>query len=187
MRTFFLIFAFLNSISSLAQKTLKDVEDKKIMARIVFIKAKTDSFLLSSFDKKIRSNFVLNFPSCGYYRGELHFLYQFLNSDQPNPSDINNSTHYYKFTDSNIGLNTEIGIYFYEYNGTETKFSTIGDSLMFDALNKLYNKGLVKKALEKISSLRLKNPYTVIEIDKSQKAYNIILKDKYLPHNFIIR
>lgn len=166
--------------------SLQDIEDKKIVHRIEFIKAKTDSFLLTHFKGNIKPKFEFDFPSCGYFRGELRSIYQFLNSDKPDPDDLNNLTHYYNFFDRRINLNTDIGIWFYQYKDIKMEFQTTSDSLKFEALDKVYNKGLINKIMAKIIQLKLKSPYIVIQVDEKRRTFDLILKDKSLPHNFFI-
>jgi hypothetical protein len=165
---------------------LQDVEDEKIVQRIEFIKAKTDSFLLTHFKKNIQSKFQFDFRSCGYFRGEFHSIYQFLNSDKPKPDDLYNLTHSYDFIDKNINLKTDVDIWLYQYQDIKIQFHTTTDSLKYEALNKIYNKGLISKIKARTAELKLKYPYIEIYVDEKAKTFTIILKDKSLPHNFYI-
>ena len=166
--------------------TLQEIEDKKIVERIKFIKAKTDSFILISFTKKNRTKFQWEFQNCGYFQGEAHYIYQSLNSDKPNPDDLKNLTHNYSFFDREINLKTDLDIYFFECKGIEVRFQTTVDSLRYVALNKIYNHGLFSRIKAKATEVKFRNPYIVIQTDKKAKTVFVILKDKILPHNFFI-
>jgi hypothetical protein len=186
MKTLLFISLLLTATCTVGQMTLQEVENKNVVKRIEFIKAKTDSFLLTHFKGNVRSKFQLDFLSCGYFRGEFRSIYQFLNSDKPEPKELNSLTHYYDFVDKSINLKTNVGIWFYEYKDIEMQFQTISDSLNYEALSKIYNKGIYSRIKAKIIELKLKNPFTIIQVDEKNRTFNIILKDKALPHNYFI-
>ncbi len=156
------------------------------MDRVKFIKAKTDSFLFAHFQKKIVSKFQFEFSGCGYVRGEMRSVYQFLNSDNPEPSDINNLTHNYSFFDKEINLTTDIDIYYNQDQNIELRFQTLEDSLRYEALSNIYKRGLLNRIKAKAKEAKFKNAYVRIEVDKIRNTFNIILKDKVLPHTFFI-
>jgi hypothetical protein len=186
MRTLLFISFLLTTTSALGQMTLQDIEDKVIVQRIEFIKTKTDSFLLTHFKKNIRPKFQFDFLSCGYFRGESRSIYQFLNSDKPEPDDLNSLTHFYIFFDKGINLMADIGIWFYQYQDIKMEFKTISDSLKYEALNTIYNKELITKIKTKIIDLKLKRPYFIIQVYEKRRTFDIILKDKSLPHNYFL-
>ena len=181
----FILFCFIQ-ISSFGQMRLNDITDKSILDRIEFIKVKTDSFLLGHFNARTKSKFKFEFLKCGYLRGEFRSVYERLNIDKPEPLDLNNLTHHYSFIDKDINLLTDIDVYYFEVTDIEIRFQTSVDSLKYEALNKIYNQGLLPKIMRKINETRLKDPFVIIEVDKIKSTFNIILKDKNLPHNFFI-
>ena len=124
--------------------------------------------------------------NCGYLRGEFHSVYERLNIDGPDPLDLTNLTHNYTFTDKEINIQADIDIYYFEGTDIEIRFQTTVDSLKYEALNKIYNTGLLIKIKTKIKETRFKNPYIIIDVDKKHNIYSLILKDKNLPHNFFI-
>jgi hypothetical protein len=172
--------------SSIGQVALENVQEEKLIQRIELIKIKTDSFLLTPFKTNVRSKFKLDFVSCGYFRGEFHSTYHFLNSDKPDPMDLNDLTHAYTFFDKEINLQTDITIQYRDYDGVKMRFQGTVDSLTFEALNRIYNKGFINKIKAKNTQLKLKNPYVQIQVDEADKTFEIILKDKFLPHNYFI-
>ena len=183
----FLFMSFLLAATCLkGQMSINDIQDKKIAHRIEFIKAKTDSFLLTHFTKDIRSKFQFEFSDSGFFQGEFRYSYGFLNETIHNVEGVNNTTHYYVFFDKSIGLKTEIGIWFYQDEKIKMDFEQKSDSLIFKALSNIYKEGLFKKIKAQIVAHKLKNPYTVIQVHKKEGTFDIILKDKSLPHNFFI-
>jgi hypothetical protein len=181
----FILLLFI-CISSFGQMTVNDIQDKKIKERIKFLKSKTDSFLLSKFSKIIKRKLSFDFTSCGFFMGEIRENYQFLNSNKFEPLDINNLTHSYSFIDKGINLKIDIDIYFEQYKIVEIRFQKISDSLKFISLDKIYNKGFLQKIKQRIKEAKLKQYYVEIDIDEKQKTFNIILKDKLLPHKYFI-
>jgi len=171
---------------SFGQKTLHDIKDKTILDRIEFIKSKTDSFLLSHFQNRIKPKFQFEFLHCGYTNGEFLRWYGYLDSTDDRPNEINNVRHNYSFTDKDINLNCDINVYFYQYNSIELHFQTTVDSLKFTALDKIYNQGQFQKIKAKIQEVKFKQYYTVIQVNSKLLTYDIIVKDKSLPHNYFI-
>src|SRR5687768_1380343 len=133
MKARLFISFFLVSFFSFGQAAIGDIEDKKMLQKIEFIKAKTDSFLLTNFQKRVKSKFQFEFLNCGYFNGEMRFAYQFLNSDKSEVTDINNLTHNYSFLDKDLNLSTDIDIYFYEDESIGVRFQTTEDSLKYAA------------------------------------------------------
>jgi len=186
MKSLIFIPLFFTSIWTSGQVTISDIKDKVIQERVMFVKAKTDSFLFSKFSKKIRPDFKFEFTNCRFLAGEMWENYQFLNANKFEPLDINNLTHNYSFFDKLINLKTDIDIYLYQDKSFDIQFQKTTDSLKFLSLDKIYNKGLLQKIKAKIKESRFKQYYTEIEIDNKSKTVNIILKDKILPHEYFI-
>jgi hypothetical protein len=188
MKTLLVLLFIIICHRSVGQSTINEVVDKRIKERIEFIKAKTDSFLFKWFPKNATPNFKFDFKSCGYFMGEFHSMYGFLNSDKRKVEDINYLNHYYNFFDKSINLITNISVSFYfSWDGrSEISPEAKSDVLILAALKKIYNKGLLEKIKARIIKSKFENPYTIIEVDEKNYKFNIILKDKNLPHNYFI-
>jgi hypothetical protein len=172
-------------ISSSAQLSLQEVEDAAIVKRIEWVKAKTDSFLLSNFKKEVRAKFQFEFVQGSYISGEMGFVYVFLNTGKHLPDEVNNVTHRYSFLDESINLTVDIDIYFYQDKNVELRFKSVDDVVKAAALKAIYNEGRLSKIRNKIKEEKLKQPYTTIEIDRTKK-YRIFLKDKAGLHAYLI-
>ena len=186
MKSLIFITLFLISISSLGQIKINDIKDQAIQDRVKFLKAKTDFFLFSKFSKTIQRNFKFEFTNCGFFMGEMRGNYQFLNSKKFDTLDINSLTHNYSFLDKQINLKTDLNIYLYEDKYFSIQFEKTSDSLIFSSLNKIYNNGFLHKIKNKIREVKFRQYYIEIEIDNKSKTFNIIIKDKVLPHKYFI-
>lgn len=181
----FILF-LISCCCSFGQMTMQDIDDKKTLSRIEFIKANTDSFLLRHFEKKIQSKFKFEYSHSRIDYGDMLISYQSVNSLKAPLENISGVIHNYKFLDKGINLKTNINIYFWKYKAIGMWFNSNEDSLNYEALNKIYNKGLLPKIKEKIIEAKLKDPYTEIEADIKNNRFYIILKDRSSPHNFYI-
>ena len=86
--------------------------------------------------------------------------------------------HSYNFLDEVIHLDITIDIHFDLTPDLGAGFQTETDSLKFTALNKIYNKGFLQKIEAKILGQKLKDYYTVIQVNTRRNAYDIIVKDR---------
>jgi hypothetical protein len=187
MKILMTILFFSLCSGSFAQTELNDVADKKISEHIQFAKTKTDSFLLDSFKKKEQVKFRFEFSKSSYYPGDSGFAYRFLNYYKPDPGKKYSVSHHYTFFDKDINLYTDIDIYCDGDDAIKAEFQTSSDSLKYSALVKIYNKGILKKIKAKAATVKFKQPYISIQVDKELNIYNIVLMDKTKPHNYFIK
>jgi hypothetical protein len=183
MKLLFLLLLLLASTYLSAQLSLPEVEDAAVVKRIEFVKANTDSFLLSSFKKDLRPKFEFEFVQGSYVYAGRPYNYVFLNVDKRQPDELSNVTHRYSFIDESIGLAAVIDIFFSQ--DQRLRFKSVEDAVKVAALKAIYNEGRLNKIKTRIKEEKLKEPYTTIEIDRTKK-YRIFLKDRAGLHAYLI-
>lgn len=184
MKLLLILLLISATIPSFGQMSLQEIENPAVLKRIEWVKAKTDSFLLTGFKRNIRAKFSFEFEQGGYFMGEMRGVYVFLNSDKHEPDEINGVTHDYQFSDEDINLVTAIDVYCYEGKTIELRFQSTEDALKKAALNAIYNKGLLNKIKATIKEQQIKHPYTIIQVSRKMNKYFIFLKDKASTHTY---
>ena len=139
--------------------------------------SKTQSLIF----KKFKAEFGVT-----YFLGEPAANYLFLNKTKEDPKNIDQLNQYYDLEDSSINLSTSVGVYYYETDELEIRFSSVSDSLTLRAINRIYSKEGRAKIKNLIREKRLKNPFVIINVDKKLKSFFVLLKDKNHPHNYLI-
>lgn len=198
MRILFLVILFAIATKGFCQISdrlvfeafLPYIESESMKKRIVFVKTKTDNFLLKHSAKLLKNKFTFNFPSCSFggsggCQGRPHYPKFTRGEADTNVVEVINN---YFFSDKSIRLNIEnIEVYYDDsYGIVNLHFNSIKDSLLTEALRKVYSKGYLEKIKTKIKESKFKNYFTIIEVYEAGQTYNIIVKDKMLSHNFYV-
>lgn len=193
MRLSILYILTLASLLSFGQTNISEIADKKIQQRVLLIKYRTDSFLNKVTNKAVFKRLVPDF-GVTYQVGEFYQNYLFLNKYETDPENIYDLNQYYTINDTTLDVSDTIGIYYSEIKNQfasktyklDVRFKSNDDYLKVKALNYLYQATTQQKLKQLISNKKLKAPFIKISVDGKSNTYFVFLKDKNMPHNFVL-
>ncbi len=193
MKLLLLNILFLSNFYTYGQTNIREIEDKKVQERVIIIKSRTDSLIRKVTSKEVFKKLVSNFRVT-FRVGKFYHNYVFLNKDKLDPEDIYDLTQNYIIIDTTLGFSDTIRICYLELrykfapeiNTLEVRFESNDDYLKVKALNHLYQPKTQQKFAQLISTKKLKAPYINISVDGNSNTYFVFLKDKNLPHNYVL-
>jgi hypothetical protein len=193
MKLLLLNILTLVSLVSYGQTSISEIADKKIQQRVLLVKSRTDSFLNKATSKVVFKRLVPDF-GVTYQVGEFYQNYLFLNKYETDPDNIYDLSQYYTINDTTLGVSDTIGIYYLEIKNQfasetyklEVRFKSNDDYLKVKALNYLYQAATQQKLKQLIANKKLKVPFIKISVDGKSNTYFVFLKDKNMPHNFVL-